>query len=169
MPNLNHINHFCFQNTKRILQHGSPWSKFILLKPGDKDYESTKQLVLNHEHIKRILSLVEDPEVGINSLNKNPADFRLYNSFYWTLRFLADIGIAARELGIEHLIKRLMLQQSEDGQFINQYYKKKQQGISLICMTAHLTYCLIRLGFQNSPAVEAAIKYILLSQRKDGG
>ncbi|MBL7093248.1 hypothetical protein ISS22_04680 [candidate division KSB1 bacterium] len=169
MVNLKNLQHFFSQNSSLILQTGAPWSKFILLKPGDKDYESTKQLLLNHENIKQILSLLEDQEIGINSLNNNPADFRLYNSFYWTLRFLADIGIFAEELGINHLIQRLMLQQSEDGQFIIRYYKKRQQEISLICMTAHLTYCLTRLGFQNSPTTEAAIKHIISSQRKDGG
>jgi hypothetical protein len=169
MHNLERINHFYNQNSNIILQRGSPWAKFILLTPGDKDYESTKQLLLKHENLKQILSLLENKEVGINSFINNPADFRLYNSFYWTLRFLSDLGLSANELGISHLIHKLMLQQSEDGQFIIRYYKKRQQEINLICMTAHLTCCLIRLGFQNSPSVEAAIKYTISSQRKDRG
>ncbi len=169
MVNLKNLQHFCSQNSNLIVNHGAPWSKFILLNPGDKDYESTKLLLLNQKNIKQILSLVEDQEVGVNSFNNIPADFRLYNSFYWTLRFLADIGLSSEELGINHPIQRLMLQQSEDGQFIIRYYKKRQQEINLICMTAHLTYCLVRMGFQNSPTAESAIKYIISSQRKDGG
>jgi len=167
--NLLNTKKYFSQNRQLILKHGSPWSKYILLKSGDKDFESTKQLLLNHKNIIQLRSLLEDQQLGINSLNNNPADFRLYNSFYWTLRFLADIGLSAKEVGIERLIQKLLLQQSEEGQFIIRYYKKRQQEISLICITAHLTYCLIRLGFKNSPTVEAAVKYIFSTQRKDGG
>ena len=36
-------------------------------------------------------------------------------------------------------------------------------------MTAHLTYCLIRLGYRESSTVAAALNYIITSQRNDGG
>ena len=62
-----------------------------------------------------------------------------------------------------------MLQQLEDGQFMIRYHKKRQQVFSLICMTAHLTYCLIKLGYGESPSVKAALNYIITTQRKDGG
>ena len=169
MLNFKNIDRFYKQNSEIVLKNGSPWSKFILLKPNDSDYEPTKQLLLNHPNIKFILSQIRDKKVGINSLDNSPADFCLYSSFYWTLRFLADIGISAEALGIKDLLKKILLQQSDDGQFIIRYYKKRQQEISLVCMTAHLTYCLIRLGFQDSPTVDAAKKYICSSQRNDGG
>ena len=169
MPDLKRINHFYSQNLKKILDSNFPWSKYLLLKLTHQKLNSAKQLLLSHDNIRQLITQLEDKKAGINSLNFNPADFRHYNSFYWTLRFFADLGLSAHDLGITHLIQRLQLQQSEEGQFVLRYYKKRQQVITLICMTAHLTYCLIRLGFRDSPTVKAALKYIITSQRKDGG
>jgi len=163
------LHYFYSQNLKKIINHGSPWSKYILLNSIDKEFESTKQRLLAHKNIAQIISLLEDQKVGINSLNQQPADFRLYNSFFWTLRFFADLGLTSDDLGINQLIHKLQLQQSENGQFIIRYLKKRGHSISLVCLTAHLTYCLIRLGLRNSPTVKAALKYIVTSQRKDGG
>ncbi len=156
-------------NKTTILERGQPWAKFLLLIPNDPQRERTKKVLLIHPNIKNLITRLNDPSWGIRSFSYQPADYRVYGSFYWSLRFLADIGLTAEELGIDESIKRLQLQQLEDGQFMIRYHRKKQQTISLICMTAHLTYFLIRLGYQESKTVKAALRYILTSQRNDGG
>lgn len=169
MLNLEHLIDFYHFNKKSILDHGLPWAKFILLPENDPERERIKQQLLKNQNIKKIINRLADTKLGIRSFSYPPADYRVYGSFYWGLRFLADIGLFAEELGIGKLIQQLQLQQLEDGQFMVRYHRKKQQTISLICMTAHLTYCLIRLGCGESNTVKAALNYILTSQRKDGG
>jgi hypothetical protein len=169
MLNIEHLNKFYNINKKSILDHGLPWAKFILLSENDPERERIKRLLLLDHNIKKVICRLSDPKSGIISLSSTPADYRVYGSFYWNLRFLADIGLDGDELGIGKLIRRLQLQQLEDGQFMVRYHRNKQQTISLICMTAHLIYCLIRLGYKKSATVTAAMNFILTTQRRDGG
>ncbi len=169
MLDFERLKRFYYSNKKMILDFGSPWAKFILLPVEDPRREHLKQILIIHPNIKKIINRLTDPLLGINSLSYFPADYRIYGSFYWGLRFLADIGLTGEELAIGSLIKHLQLQQIDDGQFIVRYHRKKQQTISLICMTAHLTYCLIRLGYGGSSTVNTAINFIVTTQRKDGG
>ena len=169
MLNFEQLNNFYNINRFAILDKGSPWAKFILLPQNDPQRENIKQSLLIHSNIKNTINRLSDPNLGIDSLSRTPADYRIYGSFYWVLRFLADIGLTAEVLGISELIKKLQLWQLEDGQFMIRYHRKKQQTVSLVCMTAHLTYCLIRLGYRESNTVNAALNFILTTQRPDGG
>lgn len=169
MLNFERLHDFYNFNKKTILDHGLPWAKFILLSESDPERERIKKQLLLDQNINKIIGRLSDTKLGIKSFSHSPADYRVYGSFYWSLRFLADIGLPGNELGIDELMKQLQLQQLEDGQFMVRYHRKKQQTISLVCMTAHLTYCLIRLGYRDSNTVKAALNYILTTQRKDGG
>jgi len=169
MLNFAHLIDFYHFNKKSILDHGLPWAKFILLPENDPERKRIKQLLLKDHNIQTIIDRLSDTKLGIISLSHSPADYRVYGSFYWGVRFLADIGFSSEELGISKLIQQLQLQQLEDGQFMVRYHRKKQQTISLICMTAHLTYCLIRLGYRESNTVKAAVNYIITTRRKDSG
>jgi hypothetical protein len=169
MMNFEHLRHFYCLNRKTILDRGLPWAKFILLSENDPERERVKQQLLKDQNIKKIIGLLSDPKSGIISLSATPADYRVYGSFYWNLYFLADIGLSGNELGIGELIKQLQIQQLEDGQFMVRYHRKKHQTVSLVCITALLTYNLIRLGYGTSNTVTAALNYILTTQRKDGG
>lgn len=156
-------------NKTTIFDKGSPWAKFILLPPNDLQREVVKRSLLIDPNLTKIVHRLNDPKLGISSLSRTPADYRVYGSFYWGLRFLADIGLNGEELGISESIKQLQLHQLDEGQFMVRYHRKKQQTISLICMTAHLTYCLIGLGYKVTNTVKVALNYILTTQRKDGG
>jgi len=169
MLNFECLHDFCDLNKKTILDHGLPWAKFILLPENDPERELVKLQLLKNQNIKKIMNRLSDTKLGIKSFSHSPADYRIYGSFYWNLRFLADIGLSAEELGIGEWIQQMQLQQLEDGQFMIRYHRKKQQTISLICMTANLTYCLIRLGYRESNTVKAALNFIVTTRRKDGG
>ena len=156
-------------NTNSILEHGQPWSRIILLPDDHPLRDETKQVLLSHPDIVKITEklnqLLFDPE----SPKQNLSNFRIYGSFYWLLRFLADIGISAQDYGITSLIERIKLSQLEDGQFLIHYHQNKQQAITYVCITAHLLYCLSRLGYKTTPMVSAGINYLTTSQRFDGG
>jgi len=169
MLNFELLKRFNHKNNRTILENGKPWARFILLSKDDPLREIIKQDLLFHPEIKKVIERMYDPDLGINSCTKLPADYRIYGSFYWGLRFLADIGLTGKEWLMEPLIKKLQLQQFEHGQFLIRYHRKRQQTISLVCITAHLTYCLIRLGYAESPTVKTALDFVLSTQRRDGG
>jgi len=168
MLNSELLHRFYRLNKSSILDQGPPWAKLILLPQKNLQRAQIKQDLLIDPNIQKVVQRLGDPIQGIPSLSHLPADYRVYGSFYWALRFLADLCLSAEELHIDEVIKLLQLQQLEDGQFMIRYHRNKQQTISLICMTAHLTYCLIRLGFKESATVNSALNYILTTQRSDG-
>lgn len=169
MVDLKSLRHFCSVTKPSILERGALWAKLLLLPQNDPEREQIKLALVNDPKIKKIVNRLDHPKLGVSSLWHTPADYRIYGSFYWGLRFLADLGLKASEWGMDNLIHQLQLQQLEDGQFMIRYHRKKQQTISLICMTAHLAYCLVRLGYQQTNTVHAALDYILTTQRHDGG
>ena len=151
-----------------IFQNGEPWAKLILLSSADDTAKSIKLQTRQHPNIRKIIHALNDPEIGIPSLDENPADFRTTNSYFWLLRFLSDLGFTAQELNIEPLLDRLLLNQTETCQFQLRYNVQKQKSIELTCMTAHLLDCLANLGYGNSNAELAGIEFLVATQRKDG-
>ena len=111
-------------NKTTIVNRGLPWAKLLLLPPNDPRREQIKKALLIDPNIKNMITRLNDPIWGIRSFSHTPADYRVYRSFCWCLRFLADIGLTAEELDIDELIKQLQLQQLEDGQFMVRYHRK---------------------------------------------
>ncbi|MFZ5516090.1 MAG: hypothetical protein ACOY90_05600 [Candidatus Zhuqueibacterota bacterium] len=169
MPEMHRIKEFIDQATQSIQAQGALWSRFILLSERDGSAAELKRRLIASPEIQAVVRSLADAEHGLASLSRRPADFFNYHSFYWQLRFLADVGLAADELGILPCIHRLELDQQEDGQFSLSYIAKKQLSIQLVCVTAHVTYCLIRLGLARGRTVAAAVNYFLSTQRRDGG
>jgi len=163
------IRDFCAINTDSILEHGQPWSRFILLPDDHPLRDRTKHALLSHPNILKITEKLNQLVIDPESPKQNPSNFRVYGSFYWLLRLLADIGITAEDYGITSFIEQVKLSQLEDGQFMIRYHQNKQQTIAFVCITAHLTYCLIRLGYKSTRAVSAALNYLVTTQRFDGG
>ncbi|MCU0643847.1 MAG: hypothetical protein MUC94_06265 [bacterium] len=163
------IEHFCAINRNSILEQGQPWSRFILQPDDHPLRDRTKQALLSHPNILKITEKLTQHVIDPESPKPNPSNFRVYGSFYWLLRFLADIGITAEDFGITSFIEQAKLSQLEDGQFMIRYHQNKQQAIAFVCITAHLTYCLSRLGLKTSRTVTAAANYLATTQRFDGG
>jgi hypothetical protein len=169
MRNNKFIQDFCNINTDSILEHGQPWSRFILLPENHPLRDQTKHALLSHPNILKVTEKLNQLVIDPESPKQNLSNFQVYGSFYWLLRFLADIGITAEDYRITSFIEQVMLSQLEDGQFMIRYHQKKQQAIAFVCIDAHLTYCLSRLGFKTSRTVTAAANYLATSQRFDGG
>lgn len=157
------------EQKRKILANGSVWSQLTLSSSYDSMRNLWEQALFTDANIANLIQRLNDPVLGIKSLLRRPADYRVYGSFYWVLRFLADIGVSAEKLGIQDLLKILLWQQMEDGQFMIRYHRQKQQAITLVCITAHLAYCLTRLGYRQSNSIIAAVNYMITSQRGDGG
>ncbi len=100
MTDFNLLSKFISYNKSTIIEKGSPWAKLILVPQSDPHRERIRQNLLLDPKIIKIIHRLHDPKLGINSLFQKPADYRIYGSFYWGLRFLADIGLNGEELGI---------------------------------------------------------------------
>lgn len=152
-----------------ILAHGSPWSKYLLLSDDAAAQTQARADVQTHSKIMQISEKLSQAQFDPESPKQNFTDFKVYGSFYWQLRFLADIGLTVQDYGIASFIEQVRHSQLEDGQFMVRYHQKKQQAISYVCITAHLVYCLIRLGLKATRTVSAAVDYLATTQRFDGG
>lgn len=163
------LEQFCSSAERSIMQRGAPWSQFLLLPVDHPQRNAIEQQLLAASQLRRLLQKLEQELTGLKVADQKPIDFRVYGTYYWRLRFLADIGLSGDTLGIGHLIRRLEWNQLEDGSFMIGYHARKRQPLNLVCVTAHLAYCLSRLDRPNSRAVWAACEHLLSSQRQDGG
>lgn len=163
------LEQFCSSAERSIMQRGAPWSQLLLLPVDHPQRNAIEQQLLADSQLNRLLQKLEQELTGLNVADQKPIDFRVYGTYYWRLRFLADIGLSGETLGIGHLIRRLEWNQLEDGSFMMGYHARKRQALNLVCVTAHLAYCLSRLDNPNSRAVLAACEHLLSTQRLDGG
>lgn len=156
-------------NQQRIIGDGLPWSRYILLPVADPQRPDVQKLIIGDPRIKRIVTKLEYQLAELDVQHQTPVDFRVYGSYYWWLRFLADIGLSSEVYGIGPLLRKLERNQLEDGSFMIGYNARKRQAMSLVCVTAHLAYCLRRLEGSDSRAFWAACHHLLATQRNDGG
>ncbi|MBN2009463.1 hypothetical protein JW960_08980 [candidate division KSB1 bacterium] len=150
-----------------IALHGAPWSQRLI--DSQAEQSEWNKSILPHPFIQTVIIRLSDPAIGIPSISANPASFQVYGSYYWTLRFLADIGIIRNDIDLDPIITPLFRYQLEDGQFTSDYRTRNKIPVANICHTAHLTASLVKLGYGDTPGVRAAYRYILTTQRFDGG
>ena len=161
--------------TEQILADNIPWSKYVLLHenfkilPDDARLSEIKQSMIDHPQIKSVYRRLFDPRLGVPSIANQPASHKIYGSYYWGLRFLADIGLTANDLPFDEIAHQIFIHQLPDGQFTTSYHRKTKTPVTAVCLTAHLTYSLAKLGYQNSRGIRAAINYMVTTPRKDGG
>jgi len=158
-------------NVEEILKSGDPWSRLLIHKDifnarlKDESSNILIEEILKDSRIQNVCHRILDSRLGIYSLANKPISHKVYGSFYWGFRFFADIGLISI---LDHSVNHLLLNQLPDGQFFAGYDRNKAP-ISKVCLTAHFVYCLSKLGYANSRAVQMATNYILTTQRYDGG
>lgn len=134
-----------------------------------QQFDSIKNDLLHEPKIIHLLQKLNDETQGIPSLAGSVASHKVYSSFYWVLKFLADIGLTKSELPIDDIVRLIFLYQMPDGQFTIGYRRKKNTTVTAVCMTAHLLYGLGKLGYLQEKGIAAGINYLLTTQRHDGG
>jgi hypothetical protein len=91
------------------------------------------------------------------------------------LTFLADLGLSAKDPGVNTIIARILQHQSDEGPFqlpmnIPTHYggTGQDQGAWALCDAPLSVYALVKFGLQNKPPVKAAINHLIGLLRDNG-
>jgi len=121
--------------------------------------------VLQDSSIAGIISRLKGGNAGIPALKTGRVHYTEPGKAYWDLFFLADIGLAVRDLGLESEAEQIFRFQSANGSFIippnvqDNYY----------CMSAILVSSLAMMGYREDPRLKKYIRDILSTQMSNGG
>ncbi|MEW6142554.1 MAG: hypothetical protein AB1597_05265 [Chloroflexota bacterium] len=152
------------QNILGWLLDGPDWLKYAVeLHLLDKNPDPG--LALKDPAIVSLRERLSNRQLGLPALLEKKIYYTHAGNAYWYLYFLADIGLTARDLGIQAELEQLLARQSPSGDFITEpgtmpnYY----------CISAILLSTIAWLGFKEYPAVRKYLKVVLDTQRYDGG
>lgn len=91
------------------------------------------------------------------------------------LTFLADLGITARDPGVDTIITRILAHQPEEGPFqLPPAVRKPHKGTGeeawgwALCDAPLIVYALARFGLGGEPAVQAAVSHLIGLARDNG-
>lgn len=171
---LNKLKNLYESNLEMILSSGAPWSRYIIYRDilkyqQEKRLSAIKRKLIEDSKIQAVYQKLFDSHLGVPSITTQPASHKVYGSYYWGLRFLADIGLTATDFQFDEIVRQLFIHQLPEGLFTIAYRRKNKIPVTAVCVTANLVYSLAMLGYQHSRGVQAALKFILTTQRKDGG
>ena len=164
-----------YESVPEIIQSiGMPWSNYVVLRDILKIQKKTrltalKKQIIKAAEVKNVYHKLLAPQLGVPSITIKPASHKVYGSYYWGLRFLADVGITSADFRLDEIVHQIFIHQMPDGQFTINYRRKNKIPITAVCLTANLAYSIAALGYQFSRGIQAAINFILTTQRQDGG
>jgi len=91
------------------------------------------------------------------------------------LTFIADLGLTATDPGVDTIVEHILKHQSAEGPFqlpmnIPVHYggTGEDQWAWALCDAPLIVYALVKLGVENEPVVQAAIKYLAGLVRDNG-
>jgi hypothetical protein len=149
------------------LLQGDPWVRYntrtrILLQPMDHpDVTSDHGSLVSSDLVVSIINeLKEWPGKIVNSHKSADAAFH-------KLAFLANIGIKSSDPGIEEIVEKIMLHQSEEGPFtvkmnipVHFGGTGKDTMAWALCDSPLIVYSLAKFGLQNDERVLHAAQYL---------
>lgn len=146
------------------LLEGPAWLRYAVeLQLLDSDPDINP--VLNDSSIQEIVGRLKDKHRGIPAISTGFMISDEYDTPYWDLFFLADIGLTAAALNLNKEIDDFLESQSYKGTFITEF----GMDSSYFCKSAILLSSIARLGYQNDPHIKKFIQLLLSLQRLDGG
>jgi hypothetical protein len=91
------------------------------------------------------------------------------------LTFIADLGLTAKDPGMDGIVERILKHRSVEGPFqlpmnIPAHYggTSQDQWAWALCDTPLIIYALVKFGLQNEPGVKAALEYLVGLVRDNG-
>jgi hypothetical protein len=82
------------------LSESSPWLKYTV-ETQLLDLKSDATLVVKDKSIGTVINRLKDNTVGIPALKTGKLVYTRTGNAFWDLYFLADIGLSAKDIGIE--------------------------------------------------------------------
>jgi hypothetical protein len=114
--------------------------------------------------ISKLLGRLRGQECGLPALKTGRVHYTEAGKAYWDLFFLADIGLDARETGIDKLADEVFRFQAADGSLTIPPNVKD----NYFCMSAILISCLAKMGYRDDPRVAKFIRSALSAQMPGG-
>ena len=146
------------------IKEGSPWLKYAV-ETQLLDKKSDAAPVVKDTSISAVIARLKDEKVGIPALKTGKVAYTSTGNAFWDLYFLADIGLSAKDIGIEKEIKEFFKLQLADGSFILQDGTKA----SFYCIPTIILSSLAKMGYKDDPHIKKYIQNIIDLQRLDGG
>ncbi len=157
------------------LLEGEPWivyrTRRDLLGQSEDDpqVKSARNAMLASAQVQNLVAELSDwPGVVISSHKSASQPFH-------KLTFIADLGLAMHDPGIDAIAGRILEHQSAEGPFqlpmsVSVHYggTRQDQWAWALCDAPLIVYALIKFGLENEPAVQAAIKYLVGLIRENG-
>jgi hypothetical protein len=120
--------------------------------------------VLRDSAVTKLVARLKDDQAGLPALKTGKVHYTDPGKAYWDLYFLADIGLAINDLGLESEAEAVFRFQAPDGTFTIPPNVKPEY----FCMSAILIASLARMGYRDDPRVEKYIRAIMGVQGKSG-
>ncbi len=122
-------------------------------------------IVLNDNSIQEIVARLKSKSRGIPAIHTGFMNSDEYETPYWDLFFLADLGLTAADLELNKEIDDFLETQSDRGTFITEF----GMDSTYFCKSAILLSSIARMGYQNDAHVKKFIQLLLSLRRLDGG
>jgi hypothetical protein len=133
-------------------------SQLLNLKP-------SPQAVLQDKSIQKLVRRLRDPKVGIPALETGKVTWANTANAYWDLFFLADIGLTAKDMGLDREIDEFFKLQLPDGTFVTE----DDHAPNYFCVSGIFLSSVARAGYENDPRIGKYVDFILSTQQADGG
>jgi len=145
------------------LLEGPAWMRFAVesqLLGSDADPRSA----LGDESIQKVVRRLTDARVGIPALKTGKVTWADTANAYWDLFFLTDVGLTAKDMGIEPEIEEFFKLQLADGTFVTE----DDHAPNYFCVSGIFLSAVARAGYKDDPRMMDYVEFILNTQQPDG-
>ncbi len=115
--------------------------------------------------IQKLVARLKSDSAGIPAIKAGRVRYTEAGKAYWDLFFLADIGLTARDLGLEAETEEIFRYQNREGAFVIPPNVKE----NYFCMSAILVSSLAKMGYGDDPRVKKYIQAAMSEQMRNGG
>ena len=152
------------ESITKWLVEGTPWLKYAV-ETQLLDLKSDASPVVKDKSINAIISRLKDTTVGIPALKTGKVTYTKTANAFWDLYFLADIGLSAKDIGIEKEVEELFKLQLPDGSLILMADAKPGYH----CIPTIILSSLAKIGYKDDPHIRKFLRNVFDLQRQDGG
>ncbi len=145
------------------LLEGPPWLRFAA-ETQLLGMESDSQAALRNGPILKIIRRLKDARIGIPGLKTGKVTWENTGNAYWDLFFLTDIGLTAKEMGLEHEIEEFLELQLPDGTFVTEDHHPP----TYFCVSGIFLSSVARAGYKDDPRIRRLVEFLLNALQSDG-
>lgn len=157
------------------LLEGEPWIEYRTRRDllgeceGHPPVLSARKAMLENEQIQHLLLELSDWPGKVISSHKSAGQP------FHKLTFIADLGLATNDPGVDSIIRRILKHQSIEGPFQLPMNMPSQDGRAVqeqwawaLCDAPLTVYALIKFGLKDQPAIQKAVQYLVGLLRQNG-